>query len=262
VTGTRGAADHVTSVLRPDGVVRIMVTGRLRMQAAVALRATGMKWLAEEPTGIVVDLSAVAAFDQAAVTVLATLARAAAWWPGIRVGVYSAGPELCGCLRRLGAGRMLAVADDERAAVAAVLATARPVVWCSLNSDTGIGQAGALVAEFFATNELTGDRGATDRVVAELVGNALRHAAGPYRMSVRLTERYLQVAVRDGGHALPGAPAPGSGLDTVQRLALSWGANATPDGKVVWASLPRPLPRATCGPAPASGNARASGNQP
>ncbi len=237
-------------------MVRIAVTGRLRMQAAVALRATGMKWLAQEPTGIVVDLSAVAAFDQAAVTVLATLARAAAWWPGIRVGVHSAGPELCGCLRRLGAGRMLAVVDDERAAVAAVLAAARPMVWSWLDSDTGTGQAGALVAEFFSTNELTGDRGATDRVVAELVGNALLHAAGPYRMSIRLTERYLQVAVRDGGDALPGAPAPGarSGLETVQCLALSWGANATPDGKVVWASLPRPSPRAAGSPARTGGN--------
>ena len=96
--------------------------------------------------------------------------------------------------------------------------------------------------------ELLGD---TIAVVAELVGNAVRHAdplpGGVVRVAWRLRsepETTVEIRVTDGGAdrpPLPRAAGPeaqdGRGLAIVAALALRWGVEKDGLGQCVWAEL-------------------------
>ena len=83
-------------------------------------------------------------------------------------------------------------------------------------------------------------------IAAELVGNARRHAEGPWRMRLlRVDERQvLRVEVEDRSpSALPvlgrrDDPNAGHGLLLVNRLSVHWGFDHHEDRKVVWAEVP------------------------
>jgi anti-sigma regulatory factor (Ser/Thr protein kinase) len=102
-------------------------------------------------------------------------------------------------------------------------------------------------------------------VAAELVGNAVRHAAPLPGGVVRVAWRLLltggiEIRVTDGGAATPpterrvGSDSPdGRGLAIVSALADRWGVDRDGLGQCVWARLtvPAPLPGATLAGAPA-----------
>ncbi|MBT2226750.1 ATP-binding protein [Nonomuraea sp. NEAU-A123] len=81
-------------------------------------------------------------------------------------------------------------------------------------------------------------------LVSEIVTNALRHAPGPYRLTLYATDGLLRGEVEDAGtaplhvrHAQPG-DEQGRGLDMINLLACCWGSESTPEGKTVWFELP------------------------
>ncbi|WP_354637985.1 ATP-binding protein [Kitasatospora camelliae] len=84
-------------------------------------------------------------------------------------------------------------------------------------------------------------------VVAELLGNAVRHGGGALRVDLDQQGTRLQIAVTDPG---PGRPVParglrpdrvgGHGLVIVDRLSLDWGSIPNAGGKTVWADLALP----------------------
>lgn len=85
-------------------------------------------------------------------------------------------------------------------------------------------------------------------VVSELVGNAVRHARTPIRLTLVRPAGRLHVAVRDGEPALarlPATPAEADarGLRIVDAVAKCWGctplsgAGGPVAGKVTWAML-------------------------
>jgi CheY-like chemotaxis protein len=80
-------------------------------------------------------------------------------------------------------------------------------------------------------------------VVSELVTNAVTHAASDARLELRLAPGVLRIEVSDNGS---GAPEPqsidvtrpnGRGLLLVSAMAVAWGIDPIPEGKVVWAEL-------------------------
>lgn len=80
-------------------------------------------------------------------------------------------------------------------------------------------------------------------VIGELASNAVRHAASAFTLMVRAQPGTLRIAVADhhpppAGHS-PAAMAarPTHGLGIVNSVALRWGVEAAPGGKVVWAEL-------------------------
>ncbi|WTW92402.1 ATP-binding protein [Streptomycetaceae bacterium NBC_01309] len=85
-------------------------------------------------------------------------------------------------------------------------------------------------------------------VVAELVANACRHAPGPCRLTVTLTDAAADVAVRDTGRGhlritrQTTARTGGYGLLIVARLTGGIHVLPSPDGKTVRASVPLPGP--------------------
>ncbi|MQY36793.1 hypothetical protein SRB17_47950 [Streptomyces sp. RB17] len=80
----------------------------------------------------------------------------------------------------------------------------------------------------------------TELVVSELVANALRHGAPPYRLRLILDER-LTCEVRDAGDSVPhlkharAIDEGGRGLFIVASVADGWGIRYHAVGKTVWA---------------------------
>jgi len=81
-------------------------------------------------------------------------------------------------------------------------------------------------------------------IVSELASNAVRHAASPFALVVRVEDAIVNVSVRDYTPPLATAPNGGltsrplHGLGLIDAIAARWEVMATPDGKVVSAQLP------------------------
>lgn len=83
----------------------------------------------------------------------------------------------------------------------------------------------------------------TALVVGELVGNAIRHGLGRYRVTVASAEDGLRIEVTDLSDAVPQAregshdAVGGRGLHLVEALSRRWGTDVHDDGKTVWAEI-------------------------
>lgn len=93
-----------------------------------------------------------------------------------------------------------------------------------------------------------------ESVVAELVGNAIRHARpladGCVRVRWKVKAGAVEVEVRDGGSDTmprPARPSPlalsGRGLRIVRSMAHEWGVLDEGNGRTVWAALGGPSRR-------------------
>ncbi|MEZ5115129.1 MAG: ATP-binding protein [Candidatus Nanopelagicales bacterium] len=81
-------------------------------------------------------------------------------------------------------------------------------------------------------------------VLSELVGNAVRHARGPIRVTLRSIGSGLRLEVRDAAPDSPPQPRPadgeatgGRGMHLVHGLSTRWGWDTDAAGKTVWAEL-------------------------
>jgi anti-sigma regulatory factor (Ser/Thr protein kinase) len=85
---------------------------------------------------------------------------------------------------------------------------------------------------------------AAELMTSELATNCVRHAHSDFELAIHLSRDEIRVEVSDHGQGQPvmRSPTPreqsGRGLRIVQELAEGWGINPTPNGKLVWFSLP------------------------
>ncbi len=83
----------------------------------------------------------------------------------------------------------------------------------------------------------------TGLVISELVTNAVNAGTDEVTITLALHRDHIRLLVRDdaGGTPRPRAAAPveanGRGLAIVDAVALDWGVEPGPSGKVVWADL-------------------------
>lgn len=84
-------------------------------------------------------------------------------------------------------------------------------------------------------------------VASELAANAVTHADSACRIRLSVTAATLRIDVIDTGAGTP-EPQPttwmeerGRGLHLVDALTTAWGLEIVPEGKLVWAELPRPM---------------------
>lgn len=82
------------TVLRARAVTVIEIRGELRLDTAPIVLAAGMKELAEQPAGLLLDVGGMQLGDELGVTVISTLARRAERDPGIRVVVARPTPAV------------------------------------------------------------------------------------------------------------------------------------------------------------------------
>lgn len=82
-------------------------------------------------------------------------------------------------------------------------------------------------------------------IVTELVSNVYDHGAFPARLRLGLPDGVVRVEVEDASPVppvlKPSSPhsARGRGLVLVDQLSREWGVTEQPDGKAIWAEVPR-----------------------
>jgi anti-sigma regulatory factor (Ser/Thr protein kinase) len=79
-------------------------------------------------------------------------------------------------------------------------------------------------------------------IVTEMATNVVLHVGSPFSISARLQDETLHIAVRDAGPLAAmgdrvSITRRGHGLGFIDTMSARWGAEAAPDGKVVWAEL-------------------------
>jgi anti-anti-sigma regulatory factor/anti-sigma regulatory factor (Ser/Thr protein kinase) len=239
----RACIECVAESRFPVSVVR--VTGTLDAPGAARLQGCLFAGLAELPVALVVDLSGVSVTDDSVLNLLPTLARRAAEWPGAELVLCAPDPALADALDRLGVS-WVCRDRQEAFAVAARRPAPRRLQRNLLPVADAPRQARDLVGQAAAVWRLPADPAQVAQViVTELVTNGVRHAGTPLDISVVLRDEYLHLAVRDRE---PNPPRRrtimterddhGRGLQLVDGLAAAWGCVPTPDGKVVWATVP------------------------
>jgi anti-anti-sigma regulatory factor len=238
-------------LVRGSPVVVVRPRGTLTALSAPDLRSALLEAVADQPVAVVVDASDLAVGDDVALAVVATVARESLEWPGTRIAVAGAGPEVSAAVRRIGVDRHVETCVDLPTAIRTLAdgpppPTASEVIAPDRNAPS---VARAAVARF--CQDLGVDENdAAQLVASELVTNAVVHTGTPMELRLRMVGSRLHIAVRDGGPGVPRlagiideASESGRGLLLVDALAARWGTFIPDRGKIVWATVrvkPRP----------------------
>jgi signal transduction histidine kinase len=242
---TRLTAEATSSV--PDSTVVLRLTGSLDRTSASVLYDALDRCLPGEPQLIVLDLSALADAADNAVDAFGRLADQAFAWPGSSVVLSAPGPAVAALLART--ARRLPVYPTVEEALAATETWDADRMTLLLGPEvSAAATARRLIDRTLGTWGLSTLRDPARLVVTELVSNAVRHAGTALEVSLSRRPDAIHLSVRDRSTRppRPGGPvAPtvegGRGLLVVDLLSRAWGTTPVPDGKVVWASLSRPV---------------------
>jgi anti-sigma regulatory factor (Ser/Thr protein kinase) len=85
---------------------------------------------------------------------------------------------------------------------------------------------------------------AAELMTSELATNCVRHAHSDFELAIYRSRRAIRVEVSDHGQGQPVVRSPtpreqsGRGLRIVQELSEDWGITPSPNGKLVWFTLP------------------------
>ncbi|MFC0004383.1 ATP-binding protein [Micromonospora siamensis] len=227
----------------PVTVVRLaggLDTGTMRPVHGVLDRC-----LSEQPDALVVDLTEVQVKDRLALSVFAAAARQAASWPAVPMVLCSPPADAAAWLAESTVCRVVPVSPDCAEATRTVGAAAAPRLRARLEPVAGAcRRARELVTEACGRWNLPEAVGPASLVLSELVGNVVRHAGTPMRVTVTLRRPYLHLAVFDESHeeirsrTMDLRAEGGRGLMLVRDLTQRWGSSPAGNGKVVWAMLP------------------------
>jgi anti-sigma regulatory factor (Ser/Thr protein kinase)/anti-anti-sigma regulatory factor len=228
-------------VVEGAGYLVVHVRGLLSLRTATELRDVLLKAAAEQPRGIVCDLTEAAATREG-LSVLHVVADQVADWPSTPIALVASAPPLLDQLKRLGLRLRLPVVSDLSQAPAALrhsprllLATTQlpPTVDAPAASRAFVG---AALTRWRAPDIVEG----AQWVVSELVTNAVVHAHTDVTVRVSLAGHRVGLSVSDRGSAgtVRRGVAGAWGLHVVEQLARGWGVlPRLGGGTVVWAVL-------------------------
>ncbi|MDI6100804.1 ATP-binding protein [Actinoplanes sp. NEAU-A12] len=241
-------------------LIEIAVSGRWTRRAWAGTRTLLSSCLAEQPAGILMDLSRLDDPHSQSASLWRTAAREAGQSPvPIRMAVcLPDDAALAVRLRRVGACHRLAIYPDLAGGRAALLSERPPADELRITLPPLLNTtmtARNVVSAACREWDLHGLRPRALFVASELVLNAVEHAGTSMTLSVaRLMSRrrssyrpqpLLRLTVHDLSPELPRLLAPslttplerGQGLRIVDAAAETWGALPTRTGKLVWAIL-------------------------
>ena len=226
-------------------VVVLDVSGRLCDVVEDLDRAVRFT-LAEEPRGVVCDLSRVVDVSASgALRSLAANGRHPRDWPGVPLAMAGLGHRGGQALRLRPMGGHLMVTTTLRQALSMVLQASLPGMKSVRLAPhpTAPRASRDFVSRTLLDWRLGKHIAATTLVVSELVTNAMIHAGTDIDVTVSEHRQAIRIAVRDHSPELPvdrpGASGEhGRGLTIVTNLASAWGVLPhTEGGKVVWAVI-------------------------
>jgi hypothetical protein len=229
------------------GVTTTRPGGTLDPATYPQLRDTLLKYTAEQPDGLLIELDGLTMPSTAATSVFPLVASRAADWPGIPVLLVLADEARRARLMAGMRGRFVPVHDSVPAAIASIDPPVRSRAVIELPpSPVSTRRARYFVrmnCARWGLNDLTTD---AMTVVTAFVENTLTHTGSTAFLRVELLRGVLTVAVTDDDpcpavlrERAEGGVAP-SGLLLVSAVARLWGCTPTMDGgKTVWAVLRR-----------------------
>ncbi|MCO8270032.1 ATPase [Actinoplanes sp. TRM 88003] len=239
----------ITYDVRGDETVLIgSIRGSLALEDVSSLHVNLLKSLAEQPTALLLDLSAMHVTDPLALSVFSATTRQAARWPETPVLLFGPPPPTRELLNGSAYRRLIVLGGlAEARARLAEDPGAGPRVFEELLPVRGAARhARDLATDACLRWDLPHLAGPASLIANELVGNVVDHAHTMMTLRLSLLPRYLTVAVRDGSPVEVRLPVDvpldarrGRGLMLVDATAHAWGCVLTADGKVVWASLRR-----------------------
>ena len=223
----------------------VRVTGELSLPTVPRLRVALLKCLVEQPDALVVDLGGTRIISSTAASVLLSVAKQAALWPGTLLLIV-APPSVAELIP--GGHQRPAVFGSVAEALAATPRRRTSSLGDVLLPVTGATRrARELAGEACARWDLPELSDAAALIAGEFAANAADHAQTMADLRFSLGRRYLMIAVRDGSTSVPVIPSSTStepaaprGLLLVEAMSHRWGTMPARDGKVVWAALRRP----------------------
>ncbi|MFI9383791.1 STAS domain-containing protein [Kutzneria sp. NPDC052558] len=233
-------------VARRERAAIVGLTGEIGLRTVARLRSAVMKCLADEPSGVVVELDRTTVASPLALGVFGALARRAAEWPGVLVVLAVSDTAIRELLRRTALDRVVPTFASVAEAVRSLgVLPPRQHASVDLPDDAG----SAALARHFVTDTCI-DWGVGDSaddaciIASELVENAVLHGRSRAQLRLELRRGVLTIAVRDDDPGRPRhltvgtAPTGGRGVFMVDAIARAWGYAPTwSGGKVVWAML-------------------------
>ncbi|MGH3547342.1 MAG: ATP-binding protein [Pseudonocardiaceae bacterium] len=227
-----------TLVVRP--------VGELIPETYERLRDGLVKYAAEEPAAIVVDLAGMRAAIASLLTVFPTVRDRISDWPGVALVLAAARPPLRALLEVSAAPRFVPTYPSISEALDGLnAAPARRRCQTELPCDLASARlARKLVGKACHEWGVPGMVPAAEVVASELTDNMVSHARSAGWLRLELRSDLLTIAVADADPRppllrVPGLRAAGGrGLVLVDKLSRRWGtASRSPQGKVVWAVL-------------------------
>ncbi|MGB8994829.1 MAG: STAS domain-containing protein [Pseudonocardiaceae bacterium] len=228
---------------------RILVVrpvGDLLPETYERLRDGLLKYAAEEPTAMVLDLAGMRAGIASLLTVFPTVRDRISDWPGVPLVLAAARPPLGTLLDFSAASRLVPTYRTVSEALE-YLNAAPPRRRCQRElpcEPASARLARQLVEQTCHEWEIPGMVAAAAVVATELTDNMVYHARSPGWLRLELRSNMLTIAVADADPRPPQLRVPGlraaggRGLVLVDKLSKSWGtASRPPEGKVVWAVL-------------------------
>ena len=247
-SGVSVACDVDTAMIEMD------VRGRWSSRLGTAAYTAFGKCLAEHPSAIIVNLWSLGdPSGDSAPMWLASCQRAVALQPPVRVALtMPTDTPLADRLGRIGANLIPAyrTTAEARAAVAGRTPYTDRLQSSALPPEpAAAGTARSVVDEACDVWDFPELRYPSRLIITELVANAAEYARTDMVVTVWRRGTGLHLSVRDGDPRMPflrdpqsavsGAPIQkrGHGLRIVDTLSSAWGAMATRDGKMVWATV-------------------------
>ncbi|ABL06413.1 STAS domain-containing protein [Mycobacterium ulcerans] len=230
-----------------DSLVVLSVEGAIDSTNCAALRDAIIKATLDEPSAVVVNVSALQVPDEASWSIFVS----ARWQvdtpqhvPILLVCASRAGREL---ITRTGVTRFMPVYPTEKRAIKAVGRLARRKVrYAQVQLPANLGslrESRKLVREWLTSWSKPGLIPVALVIVNVFVENVLEHTGSDPVIKVQCDGTAATIAVSDGSNApairlqTPPKGIDVSGLAIVEALCRAWGSTPTATGKTVWAII-------------------------
>ncbi|MCU7726590.1 ATP-binding protein [Actinoplanes sp. KI2] len=235
-------------VCRPEGkrpVAVLRVSGTLDPVTGDALQNAVRRSLANEPTGLLLDVAGLRIGDPIGLGALGEVVGQTREWPSVPIVVCGAPPATRRAIEAApGCAGLVYSADCEGALAELRKEPEPPRIRARLRPvPDACRQVRQLVTPACEAWHRADLAATTALIATELVANVVRHAHTTMEFTFGLRAGRLRMAVRDGSRRLPepaqpGLTSPGGrGLWLVRDLTEAWGVLPVSDGKVVWTQL-------------------------
>lgn len=230
------------------GPVRVLsVDGVLDSTTYRTLRDSIIKAALEEPTAVIVDVTALHVPSPSACAVFTSARWQVSRWPDVPVLIACSHAARREALRQSGIARYIPIHPDIEAAADAVGTLAKGRIRRRarvelLRSPHSVQEARDFVTECLLEWSHQRLITAAKLIVTELVRNALVHTESTPSLRVESSGQLVTIAVDDGSVCPPTLrettfKRPVTGLEIVAGLSRAWGSAPSLSGKTVWAII-------------------------